>query len=88
MGDHALSLHDYPTRAELLELEMRRDKAYSCVMTDQPNQAPNTVVDSLARSKAQIEAGEAVPMQPVLDRLRDSIARMDARRTTPAVRKA
>ena len=67
---------------------MRQDKAYSCVMTDQPNQSPNTMVESLARSKTQIEAGQAVPMQPVLDRLRDSIARMDARRITPAVRKA
>jgi len=57
-------------------------------MTDQPNQAPNTMVESLERSNAQIEAGQSVPMQPVLDRLRDSIARMDARRTTPSVRKA
>ena len=57
-------------------------------MTDQPNQAPNSMLESLARSKKQIEAGQAVPMQPVLDRLRDTIARMDERRTTPAVRKA
>ena len=33
---------------------------------------------SLARSEAQIAAGQAVPLEPVLDRLRASIARMQA----------
>jgi hypothetical protein len=37
-------------------------------------------LESLARSKAQIEAGQTVPLEPVLERLRASIARMDARR--------
>ena len=31
--------------------------------------------DSLARSRAQIEAGETIPLEPVLDRLRASAAR-------------
>jgi len=33
---------------------------------------------SLARSEAQIAAGQTVPLEPVLDRLRASIARMQA----------
>ncbi len=31
-------------------------------------------------SKAQIAAGETVPLEPALDRLRASIARMEAKR--------
>ena len=42
---------------------------------------------SLARSEAQIAAGQTVPLEPVLDRLRASIARMqkaeDEKRKTP-----
>jgi hypothetical protein len=38
-------------------------------------------IDSIERSKAEIEAGEAVPLEPFLDELRDSIARMKKRRT-------
>ena len=37
--------------------------------------APPQLCDPLARSKAQIEAGETVPLEPVLDRLRASAAR-------------
>jgi hypothetical protein len=37
-------------------------------------------LESLARSRAQIEAGEIVPMEPFIARLRASIARMEARR--------
>jgi len=36
-------------------------------------------IDSLERSKAQIEAGATVPLAPFLDELRDSIARMKKR---------
>jgi hypothetical protein len=35
---------------------------------------------SLAESKAEVEAGKTVPLEPVLDRIRASIARMKARR--------
>ena len=48
-------------------------------------------LESLTRSKAQIEAGQAVPMEPFLDRLRGSIARIEAQqvdRTKRAARKA
>ena len=44
--------------------------------------------ESLARSRAQIEAGETVPIEPVLERLRASLARMEDRRAKRAVRKA
>ncbi len=42
--------------------------------------APAWLVQSLERSKAQIAAGETVPLEPALDRLRASIARMEAKR--------
>jgi hypothetical protein len=35
---------------------------------------------SLAQTKAEVEAGKTVPLEPVLDRVRASIARMKARR--------
>ena len=37
---------------------------------------PGWMTESLDRSEAQIEAGQTVPLEPVLDRLRASIARM------------
>jgi hypothetical protein len=40
--------------------------------------APESIAVSLARSEAQIAAGQTVPLEPVLDRLRASIARMRA----------
>jgi len=41
-----------------------------------PKPVPESMSASLARSEAQIAAGQTVPMEPVLDRLRASIARM------------
>ncbi|PPQ33705.1 hypothetical protein CCS01_13615 [Rhodopila globiformis] len=41
---------------------------------------PGWVMESLERSEAQIEAGQAVPLEPVLHRLRASIARMQGKR--------
>jgi hypothetical protein len=43
-----------------------------------PKPVPESIAASLARSEAQIAAGQTVPLQPVLDRLRSSIARMQA----------
>jgi predicted nucleotidyltransferase len=40
--------------------------------SDKP--VPESIAASLARSEAQIAAGQTVPLQPVLDRLRFSIA--------------
>ncbi len=37
-----------------------------------------SIAASLARSEAQIAAGQTAPLEPVLDRLRASIARMRA----------
>jgi hypothetical protein len=37
---------------------------------------PGWLIESLERSEAQIAAGHTVPLEPVLDRLRASIARM------------
>jgi len=37
---------------------------------------PTWLVDSLDRSESEIGAGESLPMEPVLDRLRASIDRM------------
>jgi hypothetical protein len=44
------------------------------------DQPPLTWTDSLTRGKAQLEAGETVPLEPFMERLRSSIARMKARR--------
>jgi hypothetical protein len=40
--------------------------------------APEGWLASLARSKAQIAAGETVPLLPVLDRLRATAERLEA----------
>jgi hypothetical protein len=40
---------------------------------------PGWLTESLERSEAQIAAGQTVPMDPVLARLRASIARMRAK---------
>jgi len=48
------------------------------------NTAPPAWVDSLDRSKAQIDAGQTVPVEPVLQRLRESLARMEAKRSKQA----
>lgn len=42
--------------------------------------APSGWVESLERSEAQLARGETVPLEPVLDRLRATIARMEAKR--------
>jgi len=47
---------------------------------------PESIAASLARSEAQIAAGQTMPLEPVLDRLRASITRMqaeDEKRETP-----
>ncbi|MGO9537634.1 MAG: hypothetical protein ACLPYM_11065 [Limisphaerales bacterium] len=46
------------------------------VAPDEP--VPESIAASLARSEAQIAAGQTVPIEPVLERLRSSIARMQA----------
>ena len=46
------------------------------VPPDKP--VPEQIAASLARSEARIAAGQTVPLEPVLDRLRASIARLQA----------
>lgn len=41
-----------------------------------PKPVPESITASLARSEAQIAAGQTVALEPVLDRLRLSIERM------------
>jgi hypothetical protein len=45
---------------------------------------PKGWIDSLVRAKAQIAAGQTVPMAPVVGRLRASVERMEARRAKAA----
>jgi hypothetical protein len=52
------------------------DKPMNYTAPDKP--VPESIAASLARSEAQIAAGRTVPLEPVLDRLRASIARMQA----------
>ena len=49
-------------------------------MSDMPNRAAAPVgwLESLARSKAQIAAGQTVPLLPILNRLRASAERLEA----------
>jgi hypothetical protein len=49
---------------------------------------PDWLVKSLERSEAQIAAGQVVPLDPVLDRLRASIARMQAAQIRPEAKSA
>jgi hypothetical protein len=43
-----------------------------------PQMAPDWLIKQLEESEAEIAAGHAVPLEPFLERLRDSIARMEA----------
>jgi len=48
---------------------------------DTPRPAPAGWLEALERSEADVvAAGRTVPLEPVLERLRDSIKRMEARR--------
>lgn len=48
---------------------------------------PQGWVESLERAKAEIAAGQTVPMEPVLEKLRASAERLEHRRAT-AIQKA
>jgi len=49
---------------------------------------PDWMVEALERSEAQIAAGQTVPLEPVLERLRASIARMSAAQAPTEPRRA
>lgn len=67
-----------PTPASTLETSPQN--AYSDGMSNATNRAsiPAGWSESLARSKAQIAAGQTVPLVPVLDRLRTAADRLEA----------
>jgi hypothetical protein len=73
-------------------LEKRPLPAHTPIMDAVPDKTPPAwLAESLERSEAQIAAGQTVPLEPVLDRLRTSIARMKGKQQTPepsAARKA
>lgn len=54
-------------------------------MSSSPNrpEGPAGWLERLARSKAQIAAGQTVPLLPVLDRLRASAERLEAEQGLP-----
>ncbi len=47
---------------------------------DTPRPPPVGWLESLERSEADLAAGRTVPLEPVLERMRDSIKRMEMRR--------
>ena len=51
---------------------------HRCMNYPTSKPVPESMTASLGRSEAQIAAGQTVPIGPVLDRLRKSIARMQA----------
>ena len=61
-------------------LETGTSGSYCLWMVENTTPAPAPVgwQESLARSKAQIAAGESVPLLPMLDRLRASAERLEA----------
>jgi len=48
-------------------------------MTDPTNRRPADWLDDIAESEAQLAAGDIVPAEPVLQRLRESIAQLEAK---------
>jgi hypothetical protein len=70
-------------------LEIRPRPTYSPGMDAIVDKTPpGWLVESLERSEAQIAAGETVPLEPVLDRLRASIVRMQDKRVKAEPRTA
>jgi hypothetical protein len=69
-----------PQKGDPSGLKNRPFPAYSPAMDAVANKTPpGWLVESLERSEAQIAAGQTVPLEPVLNRLWASIARMTAR---------
>jgi hypothetical protein len=66
-----------------IRLERRHDLAYHSQMDAIEDNTPRGWLNSLARGKAEIETGKTVPLEPFLDRLRASIARMKTRQNRP-----
>ena len=67
-------------RRHAFGVEIRPRSAYIKLMSNTANRAtvPAEWMESLVRSKAQIAAGQTVPLLPVLDRLRASAEHLEA----------
>lgn len=55
---------------------------------DIPPPPPVGWLEALERSEADLAAGRTVPLEPVLERMRDSIKRMEARRAAQDIKAA
>ncbi len=73
-----------------MRLERRAQCAYSLPMDDNPtpHRAPAELLEAIARSKAELAAGLTVPGEVVHQHIRDSIARMAAKRAAAPRREA
>lgn len=70
-------------------LGMRPIPAHTESMDAVPDRTPpGWLAELLERSEEQIAAGQTVPLEPVLNRLRASIDRIKGKRQTPALRTA
>jgi hypothetical protein len=58
-----------------------RDQPIPSMNTPADKLPPTWLADALDRSEAQVAAGQTVPLEPVLDRLRASIGRLQAAET-------
>jgi PHD/YefM family antitoxin component YafN of YafNO toxin-antitoxin module len=52
-------------------------------MENLSSQAPPGWLDALAESESQLAAGQTVASESMMQRLRESIARLEAKRTPP-----
>jgi hypothetical protein len=50
-------------------------------------EVPAEWLEALAESEAQLAAGQVVPLEPVMQRIRDSIARLEAKQAGSPSRK-
>ena len=71
------------------ELEMHQNAPYSIGMShaERHDVPPADWIEALDRSKAEVESGQAVPLEPVLQGLRDSLARMDTQKPASAAKR-
>jgi hypothetical protein len=60
---------------------MSRYRENSAATPAHDNETPGGWLESLERSEAQVARAETVPLEPILDLMRASIARMEAKRT-------
>jgi hypothetical protein len=68
---------EWEVKACMMDVEIRRSLGHERAMDAPTDEAALAwLTDSLRRSEAQIAAGETVPIEPVLERLRASISRM------------